>query len=267
MSVTVIMTVHNGQHTIKKSIDCILSQTYSNFEFVIVDDGSTDKTKQILHEYEKNDNRIRVIYMDKIGRSKALNIALKKSRGRFIANIDADDESHPDRLMKEYSFLMEYPEIGLVASNAEIIFDNETVKWKEYENKKFDAVLISDILKRKNPIPHSSVMINTDVIRKEDYIYNENLSRVVDYDLWIKLYKKGYRLALLNEKLVTKRIHENQSFENKNRKNYLEDVKKVQLNNFSHQLSLIDYLYIQGKFCYGLFPQKIRMKFFKKKLN
>ena len=264
MDVSVIMTVFNGKNTIKKSIDSILKQTYSNFEFIIVDDGSTDETREILEEYGRVDNRIRVIYKGRIGRSKALNVALNECKGKYIANIDADDEAHPDRLRREYTFLKKNPEIALISSRAKIIFDDEIVNWEKFDNDVFDSISVSDGLKKSNPISHSSVMFNFKLIPMKENIYNEKLSRVVDYDLWIRLYNKGYKLSMINEKLVTKRIHSNQSFENKNRIAYLKAVRKVQLDSFSHQLSISDYLYIQLKFFYGLIPQKLRMLISKK---
>lgn len=264
MDVSVIMTVFNGKNTIKKSIDSILKQTYSNFEFIIVDDGSTDETREILEEYGRVDNRIRVIYKGRIGRSKALNVALNECKGKYIANIDADDEAHPDRLRREYTFLKKNPEIALISSRAKIIFDDEIVNWEKFDNDVFDSISVSDGLKKSNPISHSSVMFNFKLMPMKENMYNEKLSRVVDYDLWISLYKKGYRLSMINEKLVTKRIHSNQSFENKNRIAYLKAVRKVQLDSFSHQLSISDYLYIQLKFFYGLIPQKLRMLISKK---
>jgi len=258
------MTVYNGENTIKKTIDSILNQTYEDFEFIIVNDGSTDSTGDILFEYEQKDKRINIIKADKIGRSKALNIALKKCTGHFVANIDADDEAHPDRLMREYKFLNLHNEVALVSSESEIIVEEEEVNWENYNKDTFEAVAVNQILKRTNPISHPSIMVNMNVVERGDFEYNERLDKVVDYDLWIRLHKKGYSLMMIKEKLIAKRIHENQSFENRNRKKYLRAIKQVQLSNFRNELKFSDYFFINCKLLYGTLPQKLRMRIKKK---
>src|SRR5699024_5738845 len=96
--ISIICTVRNGEKTISKTIDSILEQSYENWEFIIVDDGSTDKTIDILNEYKIKDKRIRVVSTGIIGRGKALNKAVSKANGNYLCNIDADDLMHPEKL-------------------------------------------------------------------------------------------------------------------------------------------------------------------------
>ena len=104
MEITVLLAVYNGGEWLKDSIDSILEQTFRDFEFLIINDGSTDSTKDILKIYEKNDARIRIINQENIGLTKSLIKGVNKAKGKWIARIDSDDISFPERLQKQYIF-------------------------------------------------------------------------------------------------------------------------------------------------------------------
>lgn len=120
--ISVVMPVYNSNGFLKGAIESIKKQTYRNFEFIIVNDGSTDKSAQILHSYRKKDKRIKIFKNKRrLGFDKALSLALSKAKGRFIARMDADDISAPDRLKKQLAHLLENPDIVAVGGQSKII--------------------------------------------------------------------------------------------------------------------------------------------------
>ncbi|MDT2671921.1 glycosyltransferase family 2 protein [Enterococcus dongliensis] len=260
--VTIIVTVYNGENTIVSTVKSIIEQTYTNIEIIIVDDYSKDNTWKIINEIAKGDSRVKIYKNNKKGRAQALNFAINKSSGRYIANIDADDLSHPDRIMRQIEFFEKYNHYGFISTDALIIFNDDIPKWDNEIRRgdEFNFTEMSEEIKWSNNITHSSIMVDTKVIDKNTFRYNEDLTRVLDYDLWITLYIQGYRLAKLHEKLVAKRIHINQSYESKNRIVYLKTIRSMQLYRFKKHLAIRERLLIEIKFLYGLLPQKIRMK-------
>ena len=122
--ISVILPTYNNEETIFNSINSILSQSYQDFELIIINDCSTDKTKKVIESF--NDNRILYLENDRnIGRSQSRNIAIKKAKGDFIAVMDGDDISVPMRLKIQLKYLMDNPNIDLVASNIIFFTDNK----------------------------------------------------------------------------------------------------------------------------------------------
>jgi len=118
--VTVLMPVYNGERYLNEAVDSILGQTFTDFEFLIIDDASTDKTPEILRSYD--DPRIRVVTNEEnLGLSKSLNKGLALARGEFIARMDADDVSYPYRLQVQHEFMTQHPGAGVIGSWAEYI--------------------------------------------------------------------------------------------------------------------------------------------------
>jgi len=108
---SVVMGVYNGENNLFKTIDSILNQTYTDFEFIIINDGSTDKTSEILKEYAARDNRIRVIEQENTGLTKALIRGCKEAQGKYIARQDAGDISLPTRFEKQLKLLLSNPKL------------------------------------------------------------------------------------------------------------------------------------------------------------
>lgn len=184
-TVSVIMTVYNGEQFVSRAIRSIQQQTWSDFEFIIVNDGSKDNTQQILLEAQASDPRIRVISQPRVGRAKALNIAWTQANGQYIANLDADDTAMPDRLEKQLSFFRQHSEVGMLSTACKLVYKGEAIK----EKIVIPPLTNSDLrraLMRRNPIVHSSVMLPRHVL-EEIGGYNESLRVVVDYDLWVHI--------------------------------------------------------------------------------
>lgn len=197
--ISVVMSVYNGQRYLKTSVECILKQTFQNFEFIIINDGSTDGSIDILNEYSNKDQRIIVINQDNIGLTKSLNKGIRLAKGRFIARQDVDDISLPERLEKQINVISNDGNIDLVASWYLIIDDGDNVV---LERKLPRVEIISRMMKYENLICHSSAMF-----RKAKFHelggYDENRRYGQDKYLWIKMKK----ITIIPESLVMYRWH------------------------------------------------------------
>lgn len=185
--VTVLMSVYNGEKYLKEAIDSIISQTFTDFEFLIIDDASTDRTPEMLRSY--GDSRIKIITNEEnLGLTKSLNKGLALARGKYIARMDADDISHPKRLEKQANYLDENPEIGILGTNVQYI--DESGKYHEILQRPEKDALIKWALCFFNPIAHPTVMMQLYLI-KEINGYDENIIYAQDYDLWVRLSSKS----------------------------------------------------------------------------
>lgn len=200
--VSVITAVFNGQKYVDESIKSILEQTFLDFEFIIVDDGSTDKTKEILENWAKKDSRIKIIVnSENIGLTKSLNKAINIVKGEYIARQDADDISLPQRLEKQVIFLENNSEVKILGTFGYAI--NKEGKILRKEVLPISSQKIKKALIKRNPFIHTSVMIKKEIIDKLGG-YNENFKFIQDYELWFRILKvaKGENLPLF---LVKKR--------------------------------------------------------------
>lgn len=153
--VSVLMTIYNAEQYLKEAIDSIVAQTFADWELIAIENGSSDKSPAILSGYQ--DERIRVFALpENIGRTPALRYAFEQARGEYIAVLDADDVSHPERLKKQVAHLDQYHEVALVGSWAEQI--NEAGKVIGHFQPPVDKNDLYEALGWSNPIAHSSVM-------------------------------------------------------------------------------------------------------------
>jgi len=199
------MAVYNGEQYLCEAINSILNQIFTDYEFIIIDDGSTDGTLKILKEYAKQDKRIRLIRnMCNIGLTCSLNKGLSLARGTYIARQDSDDISLPDRLALQVRFLENHPEIGVVGTWVAFI-DKEgrqTGIWRTLSN----SALIKWSLLFGNCLAHSSVMMRRSLL-EESEVYSPEIIYAQDYKLWIKLSRKT-QLTNLSKILYLRRTHE-----------------------------------------------------------
>lgn len=192
--ISVVMPVYNGERHVGESIDSILAQTHSDFELIIVDDGSIDRTPEILEAYRKKDPRIKIITNEKnMGVIISRNRALNASSGRLIANQDADDIARPDRLMTQMRYMSEHPECGLLGARAEII-DGEGRRTGMYKHPR-SHVIISAHMCFASQFVNSSVMMRRDAIKAVGQ-YDETMLHAEDYDLLSRM-ARGFRSANL----------------------------------------------------------------------
>jgi len=194
--INVIMSVYNGERYLRRAVESILGQTFADFEFIIVNDGSTDNSLEIIQSYD--DERIKIINMKQnIGLTKSLNKALKLARGEYIARQDADDECHPERLEKQIKFLEEHPEVGLVGIVG-LCMDEDGEIIGRFPPITSDKIL-RKILRFGNPFIHGSVMFRRNCIERCGF-YREYLQNSQDYDLWLRI-SEHYKIANLPEPL------------------------------------------------------------------
>jgi len=190
--VNIILPTHNGQSHIKEAIDNVIAQTFSDFQLMIINDGSTDNTANIVLEYLKKDNRIKYFKNEKnLGLQKTLTRGFKESKGKYIARIDDDDVwQDTQKLEKEVSFLEKNLEYVLVGSGA-IVINDEGKELYRFLLPEKDEEIRQYILFR-NPFLHSSVVFLREAAGKfGGYSEKEKLPGVEDFDLWLKLGKVG----------------------------------------------------------------------------
>lgn len=203
--VSVIMAVYNGAPYLRQAMESILNQTFSNFEFIIVDDGSTDGTWDILTEYVNRDQRIVLVpNKENTGLTKSLNKGLELAKGEYVARQDADDVSLPERFEKQVALLDKHPEVVLVSCDIEVI-NSEGCPVKKHQ-RACDSDLVAWYLLFYNYVAgHSQVMFSQKSAMNLGG-YSENYYCCQDYELWCRLIKVG-KVVILPEVLLQQRIH------------------------------------------------------------
>lgn len=235
--VSVIMAVHNGEKYLIEAIESIVNQEFSDFEFIIINDGSNDQTNNIINSY--NDRRIvYLIEKTNIGQTKALNKGIMISQGRFIARMDADDISLPKRLSRQVGFLEKNKDVSVVGSWHQEIDENG----RRIRNRKLptDPVSIKAGLITSSPmnwycISHPTVMFRREAVVNSG-LYNERYFISQDYELWIRISKK-YLLANIPEILLKFRTHKDSLTRSKIRLSRLE-VEDIIRSNISYYLPM-----------------------------
>ncbi len=202
-TVSVVMCVYNGERYLAEAIESILAQTMRDFEFVIVDDGSTDGTGEVLRRYASADDRVCVVTRPHEGVAAALNFGSGLARGKYIARMDADDVAFPDRLAKQVAFLERSPEVAVVGGALEVVDDQGRATHVKV-NPQEDAE-IKERLLHEDCIAHPSVMLRTEVFRAAGG-YRTTFAHAEDYDLWLRL-AETCRFANLPDVLIRYRVH------------------------------------------------------------
>ena len=179
---TVLMPVYNAEKFLAESINSILSQTYSNFEFVILDDGSTDNSLKIIKAYAKEDKRIKILVNNKNQKTaKSRNILLKKATTEFIAWMDADDISLPYWLQTQMDFLKQNSNIDVVSCHLQFFGGRKSIFKKALLDSQIKSAFLLDCA-----FGTGGSMIKMKKIRANKFFFNEQLESAEDYDYWIK---------------------------------------------------------------------------------
>lgn len=204
MLVSVVLPAYNAELYIKESIDSILAQTFTNFELIVLNDGSTDKTEDIILSYQDN----RIVYVkneQNLGLIRTLNKGIALAKGKYIARMDADDISFPNRFAKQVGFLEEHPDYVICGTSAYRF--NEDFSHKKVFNVPIDDENIRVRLFFNNAFIHPSVMFRTETIRTHNLSFNENYKYAEDYYFWMDLLQHGKGFNL-KEKLLYYRVVE-----------------------------------------------------------
>ncbi len=198
--VSVVMSVYNEERYVGQAIESILRQTFEDFELVVVDDGSADRTPMILKSY--GDPRMKIYHQPNRGQSSALNRGIRCASGCYIARMDGDDISLPERLERQTSFLDAYPEVGLVG--AWCLKVDERTGHERVQTLPEEDAAIRRFMRIDNPFIHSSVMIRKAVLDRVG-LYHEGLIWQ-DYELWVRI-ARHHRMANIGEPLIIRRKH------------------------------------------------------------
>ncbi len=201
--VSVVLPVYNGEKHLAPAIESILSQTYENFEIIIIDDGSIDRSREIILGF--SDPRIRYVKQDHRGLVAALNRGIELATGRFIARMDADDISLSSRIEEQVAFLREHPEIAVVSCFVERFYDNKILPPWEADRKAVSSQELRKTLPWENCYAHPAAMFRVEILK--EYRYDETQT-LEDWDLWLRLIADGHRLGKIPKVLYRYRIHE-----------------------------------------------------------
>jgi len=199
-AVSVLMSVYNGAPWVRDAVASVLAQTAGDLELIVIDDGSTDATPELLAAVR--DSRVRTERQARVGLTRALNQALTRARAPLVARLDADDLALPERLARQRAFLDAHPDVGLLGTGARAVdAAGREVAWIRPPE---DDGALRRVLIRRNPFVHSSVMMRRAVVERAGG-YDETLPVAQDYDLWMRMSRLA-RLANLSEPLVVRRL-------------------------------------------------------------
>lgn len=202
--VSVILPYFNAENTLAAAVESMLNQTFTSLEILLVNNNSTDRSFSVAREFAKKDSRIRLLNETKQGVDHAMNCGLENSRGRFIARMDADDISHPERLEKQVRFLIENPETGLVGSFVEYVPHNtgtvgfkRFVKWtnsfhtpEEIERNRFVEI----------PVVNPTILFRRELYEKFGGCRQGNFPE--DYEMQLRYLDAGIKMAKIPEPLL-----------------------------------------------------------------
>jgi glycosyltransferase involved in cell wall biosynthesis len=203
--VSIILPAYNCERYIAASVSSILQQVYDNFELIVVNDGSSDNTANILASI--TDQRLRVVNNDgNKGLIFSLNRAIDESKGEFIARMDADDIATNDRIEKQVHWLLHHPGTAAVAARIKIIDENgnEQAAWA-LDRRTTTASAIRKAMPKENCLAHPTMMTRASVLRQ--YKYSEEQKNIEDYDLWLRMLADGLIIDKIPQPLLFYREH------------------------------------------------------------
>lgn len=261
--ISVIMSNYNTpEEYLRPAIESILTQTYKNFEFIIIDDCSTDNSLSIIESY--TDDRIKVIKNEQnLGITKSLNRGLAVAKGEFIARMDADDISLETRFEKQVEFLKNHPEHIVCGTGVELIGDWQTKHSNKFICRKIpdkEAFQIHLLFGNYPNIVHPTAMFKHNMLLKHNITYNENYPLAQDYRMWVSCSEVA-ECANIPETLLNYRVHNKAVSSDKKelQRNIAIQIMQEQLNKLHLELDEI-YAEIHKDFLFSRKPYDIRCK-------
>ena len=201
--VSVILPIYNGEKYLSKAIDSILAQTFASFELIMIDDGSSDKSHEILLDYQKLDRRIKVFSRENRGLATTLNESIDLSCGDWIARMDQDDIALPNRFERQLNWIAK-TQADICGSWVRRFGASENRVLKLHQS---DKAIKTEML-FCSPFAHGSVMMNSEKIKK--LRYNAEFENAEDYDLWVRAAKASLTMTNVPEVLILYRVHSEQ---------------------------------------------------------
>jgi glycosyltransferase EpsE len=247
--VSVVTTVYNGEPYFDRAIPAILGQTFDDFEFVLVDDGSTDRTLERLREVAGTDSRLRVFAPGRLGPAKAANFAVAQARGQYIARQDFDDRSYPNRLALQVALLDGQPRVGIVGGSFLQVDELRGERFVRHLPTDHAAILLA--MGKYIPIVHTLA-----TFRRQAWEAAGGyplVSNLIDLRFWLELAKLGWRFANVPEVVGEHYVHASSWFNSSHK--YAErqrDLARVQAQ-VVRELRLPSWLYLfaLGRYAYA----------------
>lgn len=202
--ISVIIPVFNAERFIKRALESVCNQTYKNLEIIVIDDGSTDSSRDIIDSFK--DERVQLFSRENKGLIATLNEGIDRCNGDFIARMDADDICSVTRFEKQFEYLLENPSVGAVFTGIEHINEKgETINIKRSGKTRFiePVELIFGC-----PVCHPTAMFDLTKMDKDEIVYNDSYHLAEDFELWTRIISKT-KIGLLNEVLFKYRVHPN----------------------------------------------------------
>lgn len=205
--ITVLMPCYNAMPFLTEALESIINQSYTNLEILCINDGSTDTTGEVLEKYAKNDDRIKVIHNEQnIKLIQTLNKGIDLAKGDYIARMDADDISMPNRIEVELKFMQEHPEIDILSTGSYNINEEGKIISKKIPRAHGSlACLYASFF--YVPIGHPELLIKTSVLKNNKFLFEPHVLHTEDYELWARLLRKGYNLCNIDDVLLCFRIN------------------------------------------------------------
>lgn len=206
--VSIIMPTYNRGHCLPNAIESILSQTYPYFEFIIINDGSSDKTDAILNAYKKKDPRIKILRNDSnMGIVTSLNKALKIAKGKYIARMDDDDISLPTRIEKQVQYMDIHPDITVLGTAIQLPNSNEI---KRLSSSSEESAILSLF---QVPVYHPTTLIRHSFLKHHKLNYAPQYDAAEDTAFWYNIIEKGGKITNLSEPLVIQDIFSKKNYD------------------------------------------------------
>lgn len=205
--VTVLMPCYNALPYLQEALDSIINQTYKNLEILCINDGSTDKTGEILNEYAQKDTRIKIITNEtNLKLIRTLNKGIELANGEYIARMDADDIATENRIQVQIDYFQQHPEIDVVScASFNITEDGTPISKNIPRNKSAKGSLFASFF--FVPIGHPEVTFKANVLKDNHFLFDNKALHTEDYELWSRLVRKGYHLTNIDDYLLNYRIN------------------------------------------------------------
>jgi glycosyltransferase involved in cell wall biosynthesis len=254
--VSVVTTVYNGEPYVDRAIPGILAQTFTDFEYIVVDDGSTDRTPEILRELAARDPRVRVFSPGRMGVAAAANYGIAQARGEYIARQDFDDRSYPDRLRLQVAFLDAHPEVGVVGGYYVLVDENRNERYVRMPPTEHSTILAA--MARYIPFANTVVAFRRRVWSEAGGY--PQVSDLEDLLFWVQVGKLGWRFANIPEVIGEHYVHAtsffHRSFKYSERQRNLARVQAHAIREL--KLPSWTYLFALGRYAYAYFPTPLK---------
>lgn len=258
LHISVICGAKNASATIAQTLDSIIAQDMPHWEMIVADDGSSDDTAAIVTAYGARDSRIRLVRTEGVGRAPALNLALAEARAPLVANTDADDVSHHQRLSRTLAVFAEHPEFDVVCSDQVTFPSGEPIPWPPLPAEPPALLDVTRQLLFKNPVVHSSVVVRRNIL---NVLGGYRPITFEDYDLWCRAYCAGFRFGRIKWPLVAYRLHPQQYYLRAPQWSRIVASIRIQARALWASGAAPHYWLLLGlRFLWGFLPQTLRLR-------